>query len=151
MENDFIHKKWIDKTRFFRCNDNIPLNLIHNVTRMLTKDDLEQIRGVVRAEIEPIHSEIGHIHSEMGQVHSEIGQIHSEMDQVHSEISQVRSEIGRVRDGLRAEIAEFVENSINPQFEELRREIQFVRSHMITRFDLEDRLADFRLSLKGAV
>lgn len=49
------------------------------------------------------------------------------------------------------QLGEFIEHNINPQFEELRREIQFIRSHMITRFDLEDRLADFRLSFKGIV
>lgn len=65
--------------------------------------------------------------------------------------SEMQSALASSEERIIISIGELIENNILPQLDELKEDFAFMKAKMVTKFDLEDRLADFKLSLKGVV
>ncbi len=100
---------------------------------MLDQNDLQQIRGVVREETtEVVHKIVP------GIVHGIVYKAVKESE-----------------DRVISAMGDMIEQNVLPQIdglrEEMHRELSYIRAKMVTKMDLEDRLADFRVALLGSI
>ena len=73
-------------------------------------------------------------------------------DVVHKEFAEAEVRLeNNISNRVVSQVGEMLEFNVLPQFDEIRRDLRFIRAQMVTRVDLEDRLADFRIALKGSI
>ncbi len=126
---------------------------------MLTKEDLKLIRGVVSEEMSQTEVRLDKRFTKSMAIETEslekrlTSRAVAEVSSLEKRITKniVSEVVPRVVSEVTSIVGEMIENNILPQFEEIRRDIRFIKAQMVTRFDLEDRLADFKLSLKGSL
>ncbi len=101
---------------------------------MLDKQDLQDIRGVVREEVHQVvsdlmeHNILPHfdvIHKELTEVKSDVGTLKSDVGTLKSDVGTLKSDVGT-----------------------LKSDVAMIKATMVTKDFLEDRLADFKVSLK---
>ena len=87
---------------------------------MLDKQDLQDIRGVVREEVHQVVSDL--------MEHN----ILPHFDVIHKELTEVKSDVGTLKSDVGT----------------LKSDVAMIKATMVTKDFLEDRLADFKVSLK---
>ncbi len=97
---------------------------------MLTKEDLKEIKSVVQ---DTVRVEVAGILEE--NVLPQFDEMHRNFAQVDQRFAQIDQRFAQ----------------IDQRFDDVYRELGHIRAKMVTRMDLEDRLADFKISLKGSV
>lgn len=100
------------------------------VFSMLTKEDLGQIREVVRDEVTTSEKRvIKTIIEAVGQMVDD--NILPQFDEIHGEIKEIKQDIVEIKEDIL----------------EIKQEMRSMNAKMVTKGGLEDRLTDFRLSL----
>lgn len=101
---------------------------------MLTKEDLGQIREVVRDEVTTSEKRvIKTIIEAVGQMIDD--NILPQFDEIHEEIKEIKQDIVEIKEDI----------------VEINQEMRSMNAKMMTKGGLEDRLVDFRLSLSGTI
>ncbi|OGL63125.1 hypothetical protein A3C09_01350 [Candidatus Uhrbacteria bacterium RIFCSPHIGHO2_02_FULL_47_44] len=99
---------------------------------MLTKEDLGQIREVVRDEVTASEKRVTKtIIEAVGQMIDD--NILPQFDEIHEEIGELKKDVKVLKQDV----------------SEIKQEMRSMNAKMVTKGGLEDRLVDFRLSLSG--
>ena len=94
---------------------------------MLDKQDLQDIRGVVREEVHQVVSDL--------MEHN----ILPHFDVIHKELTEVKSDVGTLKSDV---------GTLKSDVGTLKSDVAMIKATMVTKDFLEDRLADFKVSLK---
>jgi len=116
---------------------------------MLTKEDLKEIRSVVKDVVPGIVQDTvpAIVQDTVPSIVQDV--VRKEFVDMESRLEKKITE--NVSSRVVSDVGEMLEQNVLPQFDEIRRDLRFIRAQMVTRVDLEDRLADFRVALKGSI
>ena len=107
---------------------------------MLTKEDLGQIREVVRDEVTASEKRVTKtIIEAVGQMIDD--NILPQFDEIHVEIGELKKDVGILKQDVKV---------LKQDVSEIKQEMRSMNAKMVTKGGLEDRLVDFRLSLSAA-
>lgn len=129
---------------------------------MLTQEDLQNIRGAVREELVSFETDLEPrlAKNVTTQVIAEVVSkvVAKVVPQVVAEVVPkiiteavpkiVAEVVPKVTGLIIEQVAEMIEQNILPQIEEIRQELRYIKTQMVTRLDLEERLGSFRLTLR---
>ncbi len=108
---------------------------------MLTKEDLGQIREVVRDEV--VTSEKRVIKTIIEAVGEMIDQnILPQFNEIHEEIKELKQDVHILKQDV---------SVLKQDVQEIKHEMRSMNAKMVTKGGLEDRLTDFRLTLSSVV
>ena len=101
---------------------------------MLDKQDLQDIRGVVREEVHQVVSDLmeHNILPHFDVIHEELADVKSDVSTLKADVSTLKSDVGT----LKVDVGT------------LKADVSMIKATMVTRDFLEDRLSDFKASLK---
>jgi hypothetical protein len=111
---------------------------------MLTKEDLKEISSIVGDVVHDVVHDVVEKRFAIAEVRLE--------NRISARVTK------DVTSNVVSQVGEMLEQNILPQFDKIderfnsiRQDIQFIKAQMVTRMDLEDRLAHFKLSLGGMI
>ena len=108
---------------------------------MLDKQDLQDIRGVVREEVHQVVSDLmeHNILPHFDVIHEELADVKSDVGTLKSDVSTLKADVGTLKVDV---------GTLKVDVGTLKADVSMIKATMVTRDFLEDRLSDFKASLK---
>lgn len=136
---------------------------------MLTKEDLGQIREVVRDEVttsekrviktiieavgqmidDNILPQFDEIHVEIKEIKQDIGELKKDVNELKEDVSVLKQDVKILKQDVTVLKQDMT--VVKQDVSEIKQDMRSTNAKMVTKGGLEDRLTDFRLSLSGTI
>jgi predicted nucleic acid-binding Zn-ribbon protein len=94
------------------------IHTISYIVFMLTKSDLDQIRGVVQEELKPVKADIGILKSDVGTLRKDVGALKKDVSTVKQDVAMIRKDMKTIT------------NFFDREYLELRKRVERIEEHL---------------------